>query len=45
LCGDDRANAWLVQELWCELPDVGQDLAFEFGGFRGCRLDASGERS
>ena len=43
LCGDDRADARLVEQLWCECPYVGEDLAFELGGFAGCCLDSAGE--
>jgi uncharacterized protein YhbP (UPF0306 family) len=43
--GDDRSDAWFIEQLRCERVDVGEDLAFEFGGLDARRLDPSGERA
>jgi hypothetical protein len=43
LRGDDRSDARLVEQPWCQCADVPEQLAFEFGGFEGDRFDSVGE--
>jgi hypothetical protein len=43
LRGDDRPDAWLVEQRGCERTYVGEDLLFELVGFDGRCLDAAGE--
>jgi hypothetical protein len=35
LCGGERADAWLVEQVRCELAGQAGDLGFELAGFAG----------
>ena len=45
MCGDDRADTRLGQEVGRERSDVSEDFAFEDVGFVGCCLDSLRERA
>jgi DNA-binding transcriptional regulator YhcF (GntR family) len=45
ICGDDRSDARLVEQPWCERTDVAEDLPLELLGLRRRRLDPSRERA
>jgi hypothetical protein len=43
--GDDRADAWLVEQSRRERVDVGEDLGLELGRLRGRCLHTPGQRA
>jgi len=43
LRADDRPDTGLVEQLWCEPADVGEDLPLQVGGFERGRFDSAGE--
>ena len=43
LRGNDRADAGLVEQLWCERAHVNEDLALELSGFDSRRFDPAGK--
>jgi hypothetical protein len=43
LCGDDRADARLVEQRGCERAHVAEEVAFELGSFECCCFDAARE--
>jgi hypothetical protein len=43
LRGDDRADAWLVEQLWRESKHMREQLSLELGGFDRRRFDSAGE--
>src|SRR6266545_5781929 len=45
LRGDDRADAWLVEQRGRECAYMGADLPFQLGRFAGCCIDSASEAS
>src|SRR5437667_5735873 len=45
LRGDDRADAWLVEQRGRECAYMGEDLPFQLGRFAGCCIDSASEAS